>query len=175
MQDTKLVPSGSTRPEPARPPKNSPWSFEAVSPVSRRAQSVLWNPRFLKEAFDRRAPYTFRSGGTEADEAVVLADIFIMDEETFSIEAQLLRFSARSERYTLRVRLITETRAGGRPRATLRWGSKTYTRYMSGGTAVFPDLDPISDLQARINDPSHDFGLTIDFDDQSPPRSKKQP
>ena len=44
---------------------------------------------------------------------------------------------------------------------------------MTAGTAVFPDLPPISDLQARINDPSHDFGLTIDFDDQAPRRTKK--
>lgn len=173
MRNIKPNSPGPTSLEPAPPSGNPPWSFEPASPVTRRATSLLWNPHFLRHTLESRAPYTFRSGGAESDEAIVVADIFMMDDETFSVEAQLLCSSSRSEHYTLRVRLAGETRSDARPRVTLRWGKKTYTEYMRAGTAVFTELPPISDLQARINNPSHDFGLTIDFGDTAPRRAKK--
>lgn len=149
---------------------DEPWRRELAHGTHNRRARFLWNPAFLVKALDNKSLPPVRSVGKPSNGAVVLADMFMFDNDSFIIEAQLLQSGPKHQ--TLQMHLIAPTVADANPRVILRWGVQEFTTTFRGGEATIDHLPPLHPRPRPANAPLPEFSLLLDFNDGADPSNK---
>lgn len=140
---------------------NEPWHQERIVQPDWRGVRFLWQPVFLERAFVQADGLGLRGAEKSTPGSTVLADIFLMDDNAFSIEAQL--FEAKPNRYRLHLHLLAPPDGDGQPGVVLKWGTEERRAVFRNGVATIENLPPMHPKPKRPNAPVPEFSVTLEF------------